>query len=155
MIPEKHGKLPKRMKIKGKTITAGKLSVFGVFLVRIFPHSDWMLRHTPHFPVFSPNTGKHGPETLRIRTLFTQCITDKNSITRSYNKLLINVGPSLAKKIPETKICFREFLTTFDKEMEFKELYFQEFKTTFKSIKQKKALGIDDLHASIMLVMND
>ena len=49
----------------------------------------------------------------------------------------------------------RIFLTTFDKEMEFKELYFQEFKTTFKSIKQKKALGTDDLHASIILVMND
>ena len=24
-------------------------------------------------PVFSPNTGKHGPEKIRIRTLFMQC----------------------------------------------------------------------------------
>ena len=26
----------------------------------------------PYFPVFSPNTGKYGPEKLRISTLFTQ-----------------------------------------------------------------------------------
>ena len=28
----------------------------------------------PHFPVFSPNAGKYGPEKLRIRTLFTQWV---------------------------------------------------------------------------------
>ena len=27
---------------------------------------------TPYLSVFSPNTGKYGPEKLRIRTLFTQ-----------------------------------------------------------------------------------
>ena len=32
------------------------------FLVRIFPHSDWIRRFTPLISVFSPNAGKYGPE---------------------------------------------------------------------------------------------
>ena len=32
------------------------------FLVRIFPHSDWIRRYTKYFSVFSPNAGKYGPE---------------------------------------------------------------------------------------------
>ena len=32
------------------------------FLVRIFPHSDWIQRDTPYLSVFSPNVGKYGPE---------------------------------------------------------------------------------------------
>ena len=68
--------------------TAWKVSVFGIFLVRIFPHldwiwrdtlypvfiwteygeilcirySDWIRRDSPYLSVFSPNAGKYGPE---------------------------------------------------------------------------------------------
>ena len=45
------------------------VSVFGVFLVRIFPHLDWIQRNTPSFSVFSPNAGKYGPEKHQIGTL--------------------------------------------------------------------------------------
>ena len=38
------------------------MSVFGVFLVRIFPHSDWIRTDTEYLSVFSPNCGK-----IRIR----------------------------------------------------------------------------------------
>ena len=39
------------------------------FLVRIFPHSDWIGRDTPYLSVFSPNAGKYGPEkTLYLET---------------------------------------------------------------------------------------
>ena len=34
----------------------------GFFLVRIFPHSDWIRRLTPYLSVFSLNAGKYGPE---------------------------------------------------------------------------------------------
>ena len=51
--------------------TAWKVSVFGVFLVRIFPQSDWILRDTPQLSVFSPNAGKKEPENLQIRIIFT------------------------------------------------------------------------------------
>ena len=45
-----------------KRCTAWKVSKYGVFLVRIFPHSDWIRRDTSYCSVFSPNTGKYGPE---------------------------------------------------------------------------------------------
>ena len=46
--------------------TEWKVSVFGVFLVRIFPHLDWIRRDT--FRIQS----KSGKKRARIRTLFTQ-----------------------------------------------------------------------------------
>ena len=55
------------------TNTARKVSVFRVFLVCIFPHSDGIRRDTPYLPVFSPNVRKHEPEKPRTRTLFPQC----------------------------------------------------------------------------------
>ena len=42
-------------------ITAWEVSKYGVF-------------SGPYFPVFSPNTGKYGPEKTCIWTLFTQCM---------------------------------------------------------------------------------
>ena len=49
--------------------TASKVSVFGVFLFRIFQYSDWIWRDTEYLSVFSPNAEKWGTEKLRIRTL--------------------------------------------------------------------------------------
>ena len=61
------------LKLSMKIFNAWKKSVFWVFLVRIFQHSDWIRRDTPYLFVFSPNAGKYGPEKLQIPTLFTQC----------------------------------------------------------------------------------
>ena len=55
-----------------RTCTEWKVSVFGDFLVGIFPHLDWIRRDTPYLSVFSPNAGKYGPEKLWIQTFFTQ-----------------------------------------------------------------------------------
>ena len=63
-----------RLNLLDISITTWKMSVFGVFLVRIFPHLDWIRRGTPYLSVFSPNTGKYTPDKLRIRTFFTQWI---------------------------------------------------------------------------------
>ena len=52
--------------------TVSNVSVFGVFLVHIFPHLGWIRRFDLEIPVFSPNAGEYGPENLRIRTLFIQ-----------------------------------------------------------------------------------
>ena len=48
--------------LSSDSLTAWKVFVFGVILVRIFPHSDWTPRKIPHLSVFSPNMGKSGPE---------------------------------------------------------------------------------------------
>ena len=49
-----------------------EVSVFGVLLVRNFPHLDWIRRDTEYLFVFSPNAENYGQEKLRIWTLFTQ-----------------------------------------------------------------------------------
>ena len=51
-------------------LPAREMSIFRVFLVRIFPHSDWIRRDTEYIFVFSPNAGKYGPEKRPIRKLF-------------------------------------------------------------------------------------
>ena len=40
--------------------TTWKVSVFGVFLDPIFPHSDWIWTDTPYLSVFNPNAEKYG-----------------------------------------------------------------------------------------------
>ena len=45
---------------------AGKMSVSGVFLIRISPCSDLIRRDTE----YSLNSGKYGPEKLQIQALF-------------------------------------------------------------------------------------
>ena len=42
--------------------TAWEVSVFGVFVVRIFSRSDWIWGDTWYLPVFSQKAGKSGPE---------------------------------------------------------------------------------------------
>ena len=60
-----------------------------IFLVRIFPHSEWIGRDREYLSVFSPNAGKYGPENLQIRALFTQwyiytlCETKKQIILQT------------------------------------------------------------------------
>ena len=49
-----------------------------LFLVLIFLYSDWIRRDTPYVYVFSRNTGKYGPEKLRIWTLFTEWYIHKS-----------------------------------------------------------------------------
>ena len=44
-----------------------------------FPAFGQNRRDTRYFSIFSPNAGKYGPENLRIRTLFTQCIKPRST----------------------------------------------------------------------------
>ena len=50
--------------------TSWKVSVFGVFLVRIFLLSDWPRRFTEQVSAFNPNTGKYRPEKLWVDTFY-------------------------------------------------------------------------------------
>ena len=50
--------------------TASEVSIFGVFLVRIFPHSSWIRRDTEYLFVFSPNTGKYRRENSEYTVYF-------------------------------------------------------------------------------------
>ena len=69
-----------------KKITVWQVSISVVFLVRPrFPAFGLNIirRDTEYLFVFSPNTGKYGPEKLQIETLFTQWINF--SITYQWN----------------------------------------------------------------------
>ena len=79
----------------GKIFTAWKRSVFGVVLVCIFLHSNWIRRDTEYLSIFSPNAGKYGPEKFRIWALFTQWFTFlyfyKNGFSQPITKCLKNI----------------------------------------------------------------
>ena len=55
-----------------------KMSVFEVFLVRVFPRFDWIRRDTEYLFLFNLHLGKCGLGKLRIRTLFTQWLCQVN-----------------------------------------------------------------------------
>ena len=67
-----------------------KMFVFGVFLVHIFSHLDWIRRDTPYLSVFSPITGKCGSEKLRIRTLFREWVLSSFDYYLGQNAVFFN-----------------------------------------------------------------
>ena len=48
-----------------KSLTVWKMFIFGVIVVCIFPHSDWIRRHTEYLSVFCSNAAKYGPKEKR------------------------------------------------------------------------------------------
>ena len=94
---------------------AKKVSVFWVFLDRIFPHLDWMqnLQISIQISIFMPNVGKYGPEKLRIRTFFTQWVawTKFGHNLTSRRNILWKSGDELVKESVYTAIT-RVLFTT-------------------------------------------
>ena len=95
------------------------MSIFGVFLVFIFSHSDQIrILHLFSLSVFSPNVEKYGPEKLRIRTLFTQCMLIYLILSISYNILFKIVSLRLEISfcyffVPPQKIWSKTILQAF------------------------------------------
>ena len=58
--------------------TAWKLSIFGVFLVRIFLHLCWIQRDTPYLSVFSPIAGKYKPKKNPNTNIFYEVRASKS-----------------------------------------------------------------------------
>ena len=98
------------------------LKIFFVrsFLVRIFPHLDWIRIFTPHISVLSPNAGKCRPEKLQTRILFTQCVSlccnCKHTDSLDRNSSFIFVWIEISKS-------WHEALTRSSKKMEFKKTW--------------------------------
>ena len=62
--------------VQSQIYTAWKVSKYGVFLVRIFPHSDWIRGFTSYLFVFSANAGKCGAEKTPYLDTFHAVILD-------------------------------------------------------------------------------
>ena len=86
-----------KAKYEKGNFTAWKVYVFGVFLVRIFPYSDWIQRDTPHLSPFSRNAGK-------IRTR-------KNPNTDTFHEVFKTLNYTTHWKFLQ-KILGSEMLTT-------------------------------------------
>ena len=67
-----------------RKFTAWKVSVARVFLVRIFPHSDWMRRERSIFPAFGLNAGRCGVS-LRIQSKCGKMRTRKTPNTDTFH----------------------------------------------------------------------
>ena len=91
-------------------ISLSEVSVFKAFLVRIFPHLDWIRRDTLYLSAFSPNAGKYGPQKLRIQTLFTHCICIKYIVTYKILTYSLNSTVAISKIIdkPDVKLLFEK-----------------------------------------------
>ena len=80
-----------------KTLSARKVSVFGVFLVHIFGHLDWI-------------------RTLRIRTLFAQCLL----VRKKYSITTYSFYQQTCKFLHETEILANRYqlpnIITYQKE---------------------------------------
>ena len=69
--------------------TAWKCSNMEFFLVRIFPHLDWIRWDTLYLSIFSPNAGKCGPEkTLYLYTFHVVTYQVTKMITLSFGKFI-------------------------------------------------------------------
>ena len=88
--------------------TMRKVSVFEVFLIRIFLHLDWILWDTEYLSAFSPNAGKYEPEKLRIRTLFTPWLHEISIIRHTTNDYR-----SFAICVKEFSCSFKSWLQQF------------------------------------------
>ena len=75
-----------KLKYLRKYCTAWKLHVYGIFLLCIFPHLDWMRRdtlYTLYLSIFTPNTGKYELEKFCIRTL-SRSVTQRKMVTHTF-----------------------------------------------------------------------
>ena len=61
------------------------------FLVRIFPYSDWIRKDALYLSVFSPNTGKYGPEKTSYLDTFhaVRCFRNEGKFHKFKTKTLV------------------------------------------------------------------
>ena len=79
-------------------------------------------------------------------------IKKNRCIAEEFNKSFTNVGPNLVSKIQNTSKTFENFLFPIQKNIEHKDLTFEEFE---KSVKHKKAVGLDDIDSSVIIKVYD
>ncbi|XP_065683652.1 uncharacterized protein LOC136096398 [Hydra vulgaris] len=78
------------------------------------------------------------PQMVRVDN---KSLYEPRTIAQEFNKFFIDIGPTLSKKIPNTKSLFTDFLVPIDNwigSVELSsELLFEEFERAFKSLKKK------------------
>ena len=72
-------------------------------------------------------------------------IVDKEKIASAFNQFFINIGPDLAKKIPESTEDYASFVKKVETNLPSKALSINELKEAFYSLKINKSAGHDDI----------
>ena len=86
-------------------VTAWKVSVFGVFLVRIFPHLDWILeivRISPYSVEMRENTDQ---KTLNTDTFHEPCVLTCSSVHYSISVYNVTTLKAIKKNSKYCLVC--------------------------------------------------
>ena len=78
-------------------------------------------------------------------------INDAKSIAEKFNEFYVNVGPNLAKKIPQSDLNFESYLPKVNTTLNDKSLTENELDEAFKSLKKNKTPGPDGLNVNIII----
>ena len=78
-------------------------------------------------------------------------INDAKSIAEKFNEFYVNVGPNLAKKIPQSDLNFESYLPKVNTALNEKSLTDNELEEAFKSLKKNKAPSPDGLDVNIII----
>ena len=95
-----------------------------------------------------------GKKKFMNQVLPKQILVDKFEIndTKSIaEKFYVNVGPNLAKKIPQSDLNFESYLPKVNTTLNEKFLTENELDEAFKSLKKNKAPGADGLDVNIII----
>ena len=77
-------------------------------------------------------------------------LTEIKDIAEEFNNFFTNVGPNLAKKVPNSSNSFTSFLNQTHSIMEKNSLSINELKEAFFSIKTNKSPGYDDINFNVV-----
>ena len=76
-------------------------------------------------------------------------VTEIKDIAEKFNNFFTNVGPNIAKKVPNSSNSFTSFLNQTHSIMEKNSLSINELKETFFSLKTNKSPGYDDINFNV------
>ena len=77
-------------------------------------------------------------------------VTEIKDVAEEFNNFFTNVGPNLAKKVPNSSNSFTSFLNQTHSIMEKNSLSINELKEAFFSLKTNNSPGYDDINFNVV-----
>ena len=87
------------------------------------------------------------PQKIRVKKTD---IFDQEKIATEFNRFFANVGPMLAKQIPESKNTFESYLVKTSAKMQHKSVSINELRDAFFSLKLNKSPGYDKISFNVV-----
>ena len=77
-------------------------------------------------------------------------ITDQETIVEKFNEFYVNVGPSVASKIPQNNNGYKSYLPDITTLFDEQDLTQQELNEAVASLKPNKRPGCDSIHVNVI-----